>query len=848
MPAIPQTWLDSQTVNTTLTGSQTQSNIAQLANGNILVTWTTTDQTGLGSPPGTEVFAQIFDPMGEKIGTEFIINNVSVTDNERDSDIVALPSGGFIVVYHDFDIDNLGGSNIRLEEFDATGAPVSESSSVVGDASNAGFPNYANPRGAASSSTSVLVVYDKISSATTSDIYGRVYDPTTNIYGAEFVLISGDETTNADIAVLSNGNYVIAAATDATDAFISYRIVTAAGVSVLAATIAVGTDTNSEFERSATVTALTGGGFVIAWVNLAGADTDVNFKVFDNLGAETGSGTITSDNTINDDFNEPVVTGLADGSFLIAYDDIAAGDGVVAHYSAAGVFLGQFAFDGLVSSFAITSLADGRFAVTYLNGEVQMQILDTRDAVNTQAGYTPQDWQIGTINDDVFTVSGAAVFVRGHTGNDTITEGVGNTSIFGDAGDDRIIVTSSIAGDDFFGGAGNDTIDWSAVVDTDVVFDLALGTATDNGVLIEDVVGFEHLIGTASNDTILGTTGNNNLIGGNGNDSINGGLGSDTMFGGSGNDNLTGGDGTDTLSGGSGVDILIGGTGIDLLIGGTNGDTYIVDNPSDQIIEAVGQGGDRVLASANYTLAAGAEVEVMQTISVGSVTAINLIGNTFAQKLFGNAGANLLDGGSGAADTLTGFGGNDSYIVRNAASVIVEGVGQGTADRVLAGTSFVLAADDNIEVMQTVSTLAATAINLTGNALGQSFFGNAGVNQIDGREGQDTMTGGSGADRFVFATAIATTNVDIITDFVAGLDEILLEGGFFTGIGNGGLGAFRFHAGASGQATTADVRIIYETDNGNLWYDADGNGAGVRVLFGDLAAGLGVTFNDFTVF
>ena len=54
--------------------------------------------------------------------------------------------------------------------------------------------------------------------------------------------------------------------------------------------------------------------------------------------------------------------------------------------------------------------------------------------------------------------------------------------------------------------------------------------------------------------------------------------------------------------------------------------------------------------------------------------------------------------------------------------------------------------------------------------------------------------------------------------------------------------------GRFSQAVTADLRIIYETDNGNLWYDADGTGAILRVQFGDLAAGLAVTASDFTVF
>ena len=150
MPLIPETWLDSQVVNSSVSGQQSQPDIAQLSNGNILVTWTSAHATGDGAPAGTEVFGQLYDPMGVAIGSEFRINQTSTSDNERDSDIVTLATGGFIVIYHDDDIDGLGGSDLRLEEFDAAGFPVSEFSLIISDTTAPAFSNYANPRGAAS--------------------------------------------------------------------------------------------------------------------------------------------------------------------------------------------------------------------------------------------------------------------------------------------------------------------------------------------------------------------------------------------------------------------------------------------------------------------------------------------------------------------------------------------------------------------------------------------------------------------------------------------------------------------------------------------------------------------------
>ena len=128
MPATPETWLDAFVVNLTTAGLQFDPSIAQLANGNILVTWSTTDQGGLGSPAGTEVLGQIFDPLGVRVNGEFRVNNISQGDNEQDSSIAALPGGGFIVAYRDADISGSGGGNIRIEAFDATGTGGSRSS------------------------------------------------------------------------------------------------------------------------------------------------------------------------------------------------------------------------------------------------------------------------------------------------------------------------------------------------------------------------------------------------------------------------------------------------------------------------------------------------------------------------------------------------------------------------------------------------------------------------------------------------------------------------------------------------------------------------------------------------
>ena len=198
-----------------------------------------------------------------------------------------------------------------------------------------------------------------------------------------------------------------------------------------------------------------------------------------------------------------------------------------------------------------------------------------------------------------------------------------------------------------------------------------------------------------------------------------------------------------------------GDTGSDMLHGGGGNDIYFVNAQDDLVVEGMNDGGvDTVLSSASYVLGAGVEVEQLQTTSFAGTGAIDLTGNALAQQIFGNAGANRLEDGLGAADTLTGGAGDDTFVVRNAGTLIVEDVGGGSNDVVAAEVSFVLAADDDIEQLQTTSFAGTGVIALTGNGLAQQIFGNAGANRLeDGLGAADTLTGGAGDDTFVVRNA-----------------------------------------------------------------------------------------------
>jgi Ca2+-binding RTX toxin-like protein len=410
--------------------------------------------------------------------------------------------------------------------------------------------------------------------------------------------------------------------------------------------------------------------------------------------------------------------------------------------------------------------------------------------------------------------------IYGNNGANTLNGGGGNDLLIGLGGNDVMA-----------GGLGDD----SFLVD-DVGDQIVEAVNEGNDRVYSSV---SYTLGTGVSVDILSTNNNNSTVG----LALTGNELAQSLYGNAGNN---------VLNGGGGNDILDGLAGNDQLNGGTGNDWYYVD-AGDTIGEANGEGNDRVLAAADYTLNAGAWVEVMSTTWNPGTDAINLNGNELANTIYGNAGVNTLNGGDGhdildgmgGTDVLIGGNGNDGFVVDNAGDQIIEAAGGG-ADRVFASASYTLAAEVSVETLTTSSNVGTAAINLTGNVLANTVYGNAGNNTLNGGAGNDVLVGMGGADTFAFTTALGANNVDRIGDFTSGNDRIALDDAVFGGVGGlGTLNANAFHAGTAAQ--DADDRIIYDASTGRLFFDADGNGAGAAVHFATLQNVASLSSSDFLV-
>jgi Ca2+-binding RTX toxin-like protein len=128
----------------------------------------------------------------------------------------------------------------------------------------------------------------------------------------------------------------------------------------------------------------------------------------------------------------------------------------------------------------------------------------------------------------------------------------------------------------------------------------------------------------------------------------------------------------------------------------------------------------------------------------------------------------------------------------------------------------------------------------------ENAVGGSGNDTLIGNGAANVLTGGAGADRFVFNSGNVA---DTVTDFVSSVDKLAFDNAIFTQLGVDGTlatGAFRAGAGLT-QGGDMDDRVIYNATAGDLYYDADGFGAGAAVLIAHLDATPSVFASDILI-
>ena len=152
-------------VSTFTNNFQINPAVAVLNNSNVVVVWGSFDQVNSNSMQ--DVYGQILSPTGQKIGTNFLINQFTPY-NQRVPAIAALTNGGFVVTW------------------------VSEQERVVGVA----YPVDTQPS---------QMAYPSV------DIYARLYSSNGVAQGSEFLVNTDyNPCANPRVAVASDGSFMVA--------------------------------------------------------------------------------------------------------------------------------------------------------------------------------------------------------------------------------------------------------------------------------------------------------------------------------------------------------------------------------------------------------------------------------------------------------------------------------------------------------------------------------------------------------------------------------------------------------------------------------------------------------------
>jgi Ca2+-binding RTX toxin-like protein len=309
------------------------------------------------------------------------------------------------------------------------------------------------------------------------------------------------------------------------------------------------------------------------------------------------------------------------------------------------------------------------------------------------------------------------------------------------------------------------------------------------------------ITGTSGNDTLAGTDGD------------------DTMDGFGGNDQLTGNGGADSIRGGDGNDALIAGEGgpggmaqdfaADTLDGGLGDDHYHVYERDGDVILADPGGVDTVHAwRSSWTLGPGLENLILED---DAGVASDGTGNELDNHI-----TSATEGG-----TLRGMGGNDTLVLR-----ISENFGEA------------FGGDGND--------------TLFGGFEQSNLFGDAGNDLLVTNGVYGDFEGGTGADVFLFNSAGFDEFGPFarVLDFASSVDTLRLDATLMPALGaSGRFGASdgRFVANSSGTAQDASDRVVYNTTTGDLFYDADGSGAGEGALITNFVAAPALAAADIEV-
>ena len=611
-----------------------------------------------------------------------------------------------------------------------------------------------------------VAVFTDTSTDAGGDIRARLFNSNGAALGPDFgVASSATADSHADVAALADGGFAVTwtRSFGGGDKEIRGAVLGSDGA-IITGLVVVDSDAPSTSSNSSQVAGLANGNFVVAWQQepAAGGASEVHYRIFDADGDPlTAARLIDNNGSINGDIQ---IVALQDGGFALAYTDNGwARDGTE-------ITLRIFNADG-------TARTGPRLVNSSANGGTTVGNQDHPTLTLMSNGYILVGWSNGP--DLIYQAYGP----RGKAAGEN----------FNPAGN---VIEAEIAG--LSGG---------------------LVANVRSSTIAEDAGNPDDSIRTSIQELTRSAVGNGTseiLIGDSLRDFMSGAAGNDLLAGGAGDDSLNGGSGNDTLRGGAGSDVLDGGQGVD-----------------DVSYASASSGVTVDLATAGAQNTGGAGIDTLISLD-------NITGSAFNDVLCGNANANTIIGGSGN-DVIEGRGGNDRIdggAGADWASYTSAGAGV-TVNLATAGPQETGGA--GIDTLVSINRLIGSAFadHLSGNASNNIFVGGGGNDLLQGRGGDDVLigqagadqlTGGTGSNTFVYQSVSDSTLAlrDVITDFGAGdridlsaIDADTTSGGnqaFHLDGTTGGAGDIGITLDAANNRTVIDLYVNNDaTADARIW-------------------------------
>jgi hypothetical protein len=312
-------------------GSATQSDgqIAPLADGGYVVVWTDFSRTH--NPAGAAVIGQRYDSAGNKVGGEVKLSAFNSGDQSTPS-VTLLDNGNIAVAFRDL---FAGDDDIWVRIFNSSLTVVRvDHVDVLANETH-------HPSITALAGGSYAVSYT-FETGADADIVGRIVSPTGTV-GAQFDIDNqSDSRDRPELATLSNGNFVAVyedqVGGSETNEDIRFAIVSPAGTVLTGPITLIGAN-GPGLETDPDVAALRDGGFVFVWTDADSSVTDIRASLLNSNGAPLVSDFFVNTTTTGAQ-DEASVVALADGGFLVTWEDDNANLVRAQRFDAAGTKIG----------------------------------------------------------------------------------------------------------------------------------------------------------------------------------------------------------------------------------------------------------------------------------------------------------------------------------------------------------------------------------------------------------------------------------------------------------------------------------------------------------------------------